>query len=304
MAEANGAKIIPGPGSRVLSVRDEEILFDLARGVPAPELADRHGLSLQRIYNLKSENRGRFQQIVQAEKETLQILKQETFSDLWIMQEAPRMAGFNEIGQVALRKFLELNAASYVYDPETGQHVATRMRRDDVAAMKIWADMYRNAVRDAVELSGMRPGTLDRRLNQWVMTKHQDPPPPKELEAERAEEEARREARMQAIYNDPVMQQMRDYQRRLESYEMEQAYEGEGDDEPEPEPEPEPVVGSLELVPEPLATAQVRGRTADGFMASVAAAMRGVLPLEFDASSMPDLEMSLLTGRPWQRVGG
>jgi hypothetical protein len=61
LAETDGAKIIPGPGSRVLSVRDEEILYDLARGVPAGELAETHGVSLQRIYNLKSENRGRFQ---------------------------------------------------------------------------------------------------------------------------------------------------------------------------------------------------------------------------------------------------
>ena len=211
MAETNGAKIIPGPGVRTPNaVRDEAILQDLARGVKAAELAEKHGVSIQRIYNLKSENRDRVAQLQVAEIEVMPILKHQTFADLWIMKPAARMAGFSEIGQVALRKFLELNAASYVYDPESGQPVATRLNRHDVAAMKVFADMYSKAVRDAVELSGEMPARLGERFVLRTIKKHQDPPPPKseeELAAEEAEQE--REARYQAEREARVAARMR-----------------------------------------------------------------------------------------------
>jgi len=343
MAETNGAKIIPGPGVRTPNaVRDEAILQDLARGVKAAELAEKHGVSIQRIYNLKSENRDRVAQLQVAEIEVMPILKHQTFADLWIMKPAARMAGFSEIGQVALRKFLELNAASYVYDPESGQPVATRLNRHDVAAMKVFADMYSKAVRDAVELSGEMPARLGERFVLRTIKKHQDPPPPKseeELAAEEAEQE--REARYQAEREARVAARMRqqypflfplseaENARRNElfdaQYDAEAAslrangmalteeekaerlayLEGLGDDLLDgrdlarleylqgrfdaDDDEYNALQGevdidsALEPAPEPSVTAPVRDEKADGFVASVAAAMRGDLALEFDA---------------------
>jgi hypothetical protein len=155
MTETDGAKVIPGAGSRTLSVRDEAILYDLVRGVKPADVAKQHDLSLRRVYNLKYGNRDRLQQIEQAELQTLQVLKHETFADLWIMNEAPRMAGFNEMASAALRKFLELDAACYTYDPETGERTAARtLTRHEAANWKLFFDMYRTACRDVVELSG------------------------------------------------------------------------------------------------------------------------------------------------------
>ena len=293
MAETDGAKIIPGPGARPLSVRDEEILIDLARGVPAPDLAAKHGLSLQRIYNLKSENRGRFAQILEAERETLQVLKHEKFSDLFIMKEAPVMAGYAHIAQAALRRFMELDAASRVYDPETGQTVSVRMSRADVANMKAFAGVWNQAVMSAHEVRGRRPARLsDKNSNRWTLMRHTDPPTPEQLEArrkareaeeteERAEREAQRSALMQTLMAaNPVMQ------RRLWSSmkadprfaEIERRIAGRYADEDEPESGPEPV-------PEPSV-----------FVASVAAAARGTLALEFDPEALDDLEMCQVGG--------
>jgi hypothetical protein len=215
MAESSGAKIIPGPGVRTPNaVRDAEILQDLARGVKAGELAEKHGVSIQRIYNLKSENRDRVAQLQLAVIETLPVLKHETFADLWIMKPAARMAGLSEIGRVALRKFLELEAASYIYD-EDGRPTATRLNHTDVAAMKIFADMYSKAVRDAVELSGEMPGRLGDRYAARVIQKHQDPKPSEQLEAERVEREARRAEREA---NDPTLQLFRQIREQVAHY--------------------------------------------------------------------------------------
>jgi phage host-nuclease inhibitor protein Gam len=63
VADSDGAKILPGPGVRKPSLRDEEILIDRARGVPAAELAKKHGITVQRIYNLTNENRARFRSV-------------------------------------------------------------------------------------------------------------------------------------------------------------------------------------------------------------------------------------------------
>jgi hypothetical protein len=76
-------------------------------------------------------------------------------SDGWLQLDRP--------GGVA--EVLGVECGQFVYDPETGQATATRMNRGNVAAMKVFADMYSKAVRDAVVLSGMRPGTLDKRLS-------------------------------------------------------------------------------------------------------------------------------------------
>jgi hypothetical protein len=275
-------------------------------------LAEKHGLSLQRIYNLKSENWGRFQQIVQAEKETLQILKHEKFSDLFIMKEAPVMAGYDHIAQTALRRYMELDAASRVYDPETGQTVSVRMSRTDVANMKTFADMWNQAVMAAHELRGRRPGRMDKSLNQWVMLRHTDPPSAEVLEArrkakeaERAEEaeaEREREAQLQAMRRqlkarrqgimqdwmatDPGVQEV--LQR------IEQRYADEAEYEASDELANDELGASLEPVPEPSVTAQVRDETVpepSPFVASVAVAMRGTLALEFDPESMTELEI-------------
>ncbi len=58
MSESEGAQILPGPGSggRRISVRTEEILYDLAAGMAGAEVAAKHGVSLQRVYNIKQEN--------------------------------------------------------------------------------------------------------------------------------------------------------------------------------------------------------------------------------------------------------
>jgi hypothetical protein len=168
VAEADGAKIIPGPGSGALSARDEDIIYERSRGVPAKDVAAKHGISVQRVYNVMTENRDRVAQIQHAERETLAVLRQETFSDLFIMKEAPVMAGFNDIAETAMRKFLELRAASYAFDPETGQTVVMRQSRHDEQSMKMWAELYTQTIKDARELQGMRPGRLDKSLNRWV----------------------------------------------------------------------------------------------------------------------------------------
>ena len=76
--------------------------------MPGADVAAKHGVSLQRVYNIKQENKPRFEQIQQAELETLQVLKQETFHDLWIRKPAAVHAGYARIGEMALRRLRRL----------------------------------------------------------------------------------------------------------------------------------------------------------------------------------------------------
>jgi hypothetical protein len=87
----------------------------------------------------------------------LAVLRHEKFTDLFIMNEVPVMAGFNEIAETAMRKFLELRAASYAFDSETGQTVVIRQSRQDEQAMKMWAELYTQTVKDSYELRGIFP---------------------------------------------------------------------------------------------------------------------------------------------------
>jgi hypothetical protein len=122
------------------------------------------------------------------------------------MQPLARASGLNEIAMHAFRKYLEVAAAGYSYDPETGEPTAVRTTLRDAQTAKIWADMYRKAVRDVVELSGEMPGRLGDRYASRVIQKHQDPKPSEQLEAERVEREARRAEREA---NDPTLQLFR-----------------------------------------------------------------------------------------------
>lgn len=194
------------------------------------------------------------------------------------------MAGYNHIAQTAMRRFMELDAASRVYDPETDQWIATRTNKADVAVIKAFADMYNQAVMSAHELRGRRPGRMDKSLNRWVILRHTDPPSAEELEArrqakeaEQREREAQRSALMQTLMAaNPVMQQQlwSSMQADPRYSEIERRIAERYADENEPEPAPEPV-------PEPSA-----------FIASVAAAARGTLALGFDPEALEELEMS------------
>jgi hypothetical protein len=55
VVETDGAKILSGPGARTLSLRDEEILINRARGVPTAELAKKHGIMTRHdVANMKT----------------------------------------------------------------------------------------------------------------------------------------------------------------------------------------------------------------------------------------------------------
>jgi hypothetical protein len=185
LAETNEARVLLGPGAKVLpgpGSDREEMLHDMALGeLSATQLAA----------------------IRQAESRALEVFRTEKFADLFIMQPLARASGLNEIAMHAFRKYLEVAAAGYSYDPDTGEPTAVRTTLRDAQTAKIWADQYRAAVRDAVELSGEMPGRLGDRWASRVIQKHRDPKSPEQLEAERAEREARRAEREA---NDPILQ--------------------------------------------------------------------------------------------------
>jgi hypothetical protein len=136
------------------------------------EVAAKHGVSLQRVYNIKQENKPRFEQIRRAELETLQVLKHETFHDLWIRKPAAVHAGYARIGEMAQLYLAEIKASRHHYD-EDGQLISVGPPTLKEAQMiKISAELYDKMCRSSAELAADLPSQVEPGV---VAVKHRDP---------------------------------------------------------------------------------------------------------------------------------
>jgi hypothetical protein len=169
------------PGG-VLALRDsgadDELMYDLALGAESDaDLAKKYGYkSVQSIWNKRSRNKERIQQIRDSRRRQLEAVHAEKFEDLRIMRPLARMAGFNEAWHVALRKMIEIDARSY--NPVTGESRPQSMA--DAQQFKLYYGIFERASRAAVELSGELPGRVPSIDHRGIRLQHRDPKPKEE----------------------------------------------------------------------------------------------------------------------------
>jgi hypothetical protein len=308
MSESDGVLALPDPR------RDDELLYDLALGAESDaDLAKKYGYkNVQSIWNKRSRNKARIDEIRESRPRQLDVVHAEKFSDLQIMKPLARMAGFNEAWLMAMRKLLEIDARSY--NPVTGE--ARPQSAAEAQQFKLYYGVMERAARAAVELSGELPGRLSWKSLGYsrIQPRHIDdrsPTKPSDLDGE-SDSEVPSMRREFAPWRRPTLglgdvdlgpefnERVQRLARGIPEPEDLDMFDWSAFDEEEPEPDVQ-----AESVPEPDPEPALEPVAEPSpFVASVAAAMRGTLALEVEPEPVPEVAPAVPERKQRRLFGG